>query len=120
MVPLDRNDLGSLRGVDDFDRNSQRQKFEFPFFSRSDSTCPFIRCSGGASVLFGGLEVRVQALGGKGLANRRMSIDTRNAHQIVLKGESYRKKNGLQREPLNDKTMTEWATPQPAIGWGIL
>ncbi len=43
----------------------------------------------------------------KVMANAVMDRLAHNAHQIVLKGESYRKKKGLKSEPLKEKNMAE-------------
>jgi DNA replication protein DnaC len=43
----------------------------------------------------------------KVMANAVMDRLAHNAHQIVLKGESYRKKKGLKGDALQDKTLTE-------------
>lgn len=43
----------------------------------------------------------------KVMANAVMDRLAHNAHQIVLKGESYRKKKGLKSEPHKEKNMTE-------------
>jgi DNA replication protein DnaC len=43
----------------------------------------------------------------KVMANAVMDRLAHNAHQIVLKGESYRKKKGLKGGALNNKNLTD-------------
>jgi len=41
------------------------------------------------------------------MANAVMDRLAHNAYQIVLKGELYRKKNGLRSDPQKDKNMSD-------------